>query len=243
MMSTPFECRVGGVNYHTTIEILSSVPESYFTAALSKNWKPVDQTFLKIDRDGTHFQHILDFLRFGYLPRDSTGRCHIPKEVLVQLSVEADFYGLSVLVKEIEQMLKFDLKGMRYFISEFYLNSGPSGGLTLKEFSTYEAASLIYDRYKEQNESYFREHGSNDAINNIIHGKDMNYGEGGQNIVIIEDFDPKSGKEVKQVFEDGYWKRPSGTELLCIPISSSDEKDASLYSCKLRTHPDNRNYV
>jgi hypothetical protein len=167
-MPTPFECRVGGIIYHTTVEILSSVPESYFKVALSATWIPVGQTFLKIDRDGIHFQYILDFLRYGNLPRDSAGRCQIPKEILESLSVDADFYGLPVLVKEIEQLLKYDLKGMRYFISEFFLNSGASGGLSLKEFTSYEQAYKIYENYKNSCIQGLGRHVDNDDISGDI---------------------------------------------------------------------------
>jgi hypothetical protein len=239
-MPTPFECRVGGIIYHTTVEILSSVPESYFKVALSETWIPVGQTFLKIDRDGIHFQYILDFLRYGNLPRDSAGRCQIPKEILESVSVDADFYGLPVLVKEIEQLLKYDLKGMRYFISEFFLNSGASGGLSLKEFTSYEQAHKIYENYKNSCIQGLGRH-----VDNVIYGKaedDDDDEEGHQNIVIIEKSDPATGKEVNEVFEDGNWKRPQGMEMLCIPLPSTDVKDGPVYTCCLRTHPDHRSY-
>ena len=137
-MSRHFECRVGGIAFPTTIETLVSYPDSFFQVSLSETWNASGSNFIVIDRDGTHFQYILDYLRYGYLPRDSCGRCNIPNEVLDALAVEADFYGLTSLVKEVEELLKYKSNGMRFFISKVSLNSGRGGGLWLKEYATFD---------------------------------------------------------------------------------------------------------
>ncbi len=56
-----------------------------------------------------------------------------------------------------------------------------------------------------------------------------------------------TGLTHNEVFQDGDWKRPSGMELLCIPIGepaspfTSTDEDV-LYECRLRSWPDNRTY-
>jgi len=256
-----FECIVGGVAFTTTVEVLTSVPDSFFSKALDDTWNASKGSSLVIERDGTHFQHVLSYLIYGFLPRDPTGRCNIRKEVLELLSLEADFYGLPLLCKEIDQLLNFNMKGMRYFTSEFFLNSGPSGGLTLQEFCTYEEALATYAQYKEGYVICFmkkKHQEKNDDKDQGGHHKtdeDPDYDcemvgdkmvyrfdDWGQNIVVEETSDPSTGMINKQVFQDGNWKRPSGMELLCVPISDIVDKGSAMYSCDLRTHPDNRTY-
>ncbi|XP_070577395.1 BTB/POZ domain-containing protein KCTD7-like [Ptychodera flava] len=48
-----------------------------------------------IDRDGTHFSHILQYLRDGTIP---------PADVAVQVHKEAQFYGLAALVERLEMV-------------------------------------------------------------------------------------------------------------------------------------------
>jgi hypothetical protein len=117
---TALVCNVGGAVFHTNVEILTKFEGSYFGAALGPGLVGQSSAFLEIARDGARFQHVLDYLRFGNLPRDSAGRCHIPRESLVNLRVDADFYGLPLLVLEIDQLLKSDMKGMRYLLLKFY---------------------------------------------------------------------------------------------------------------------------
>lgn len=238
-MSGPFLCKVGGVDFHTTVEILLSVPDSFFQAALSKTWNASGANFIEILRDGTHFQHVLDFLRHGYLPRDPSGRCHLEKEVLEAVAIEADFYGLPGLVREIEQLVRFNMKGMKYIINNWYLNSGPSGGLSIQEYATYEDAEAVFEKYKAASMepcSYVHRI----IVNDVDYSVNPNTNDD-QNIVINEETDPVTGQVMKEVFEDGTWKRPSGMQLLCIPLSTKTD-DGALYKCRLRTYPDNRDY-
>jgi hypothetical protein len=158
---TKLTCIAGGHDFHTSLEVLTKVEGSYFHTALTKDWNPHSSAVLEIARDGTQFQYVLDYLRYGYLPRDATGRCDIAKEALEELRVEADFYGLPQLVQEIDLLLKFKVKGMRYFISTFNLDSGPdSGSVSLAEYRTYEEALAVYTSVKN---GYKKPKGSNDA--------------------------------------------------------------------------------
>lgn len=88
--------RVGGVEFETT----SLTLHDGFLAALIK----CDQSLNKytIDRDPTHFRHILNFLRGApSYPRDEQG--------VDELIAEADFYGLPLFVKHL-QLQKTQLK-------------------------------------------------------------------------------------------------------------------------------------
>jgi hypothetical protein len=238
-MSGPFECQVGGILFPTTVEVLLNVPGSFFQTALSDTWNASGATSIHIERDGTHFQIILDYLRFGYLPRDPSGRCNIDKEILEAVVVEADFYGLTGLVKEIEQLLKFNLKGMRYYIVEFYLDSSSYVDLSLEEFATEEEAVKVYEDYKTATiASLNGEHISQLIVNGKVeHDKGQYYDN--HNIVINEVEDLLTGIIKKEVFEDGSWKRPKGLQLLCLPLSTNSVNGV-ISESRLRAFPDNR---
>jgi hypothetical protein len=242
---TAFICRVEGFDFHTYVEVLTTVERSFFHTALSKEWNRGVPGVLEIARDCTHFQYVLDYLRFGRLPRDALGHCDIPTESLLALSFEADFYGLPLLVKEIRGLLKLKQGGMRYFISRFSLDSSPdSGGLELKEYRTYQEALAVYNKAKENYSEYLkpkRRDDDNDdddkmACSGPVQGYEDNYGR--QGVVVRETTDRNTGKVDFELFEDGNWKRPCGTQLLCIPITQEVAEDGALYSCCVRTTPD-----
>eukprot|EP01031_Cornospumella_fuschlensis_P027078 gene27078-32716_t len=117
---------------------------------------------------------------------------------------------------------------MRYFVSEFYLDSGSGGGLHLKEFSTYEAAAEKYENYKQSKDGW------------ILYGDEEGDSEG-QYIVVREKVDKVTGMVNKECFEDGSWKRPSGLQLLCVPFGANTP-DGAMYEICVRSHPDNRGY-
>lgn len=91
---------VGGFLFKTTRKTLTSVPGSFFDSMFSgRHENPCsrmeDGTYF-IDRDGTNFDHVLNFLRHRdvvSLPRDKTEQ--------ETLAAEADFYGLDQLVHAI----------------------------------------------------------------------------------------------------------------------------------------------
>ena len=66
---------VGGVHFETSIETLRGDPDSMLAAMFSgrHNTQKNDDGRYFIDRDGTHFRYILNYLRDGstYLPVDS----------------------------------------------------------------------------------------------------------------------------------------------------------------------------
>jgi hypothetical protein len=93
---------VGGVAYQTTLTTLTSHPDSMLSAMFSGRYKlPKDEKGrIFIDRDGTHFRHILNFLRDGTL--------NVPSDpiLLVDLLRESQFYQLHELAILIKRQLK-----------------------------------------------------------------------------------------------------------------------------------------
>jgi hypothetical protein len=83
---------VGGHFYSTTIETLTSIPDSVLGRMFSGRFpiKFTEDGRVFVDRDGTHFRHILNFLRtpenWIFSQKDKT--------LIDELRTEARFYGL-----------------------------------------------------------------------------------------------------------------------------------------------------
>jgi hypothetical protein len=256
---TEFVCKIGGRVFHTSVEVLTRVDGSFFQTALSKDWNP-QSVVMEIDRDGTHFQHVLDYLRFDHLPRDASGRCNIPHESLEELRTEADYYCLPTLVAEIDGLLKYKLKGMRYFICSSKRDGIPgNSALCLKEYRTYEEALAVYKSFK--NNSFFKSckkrKASGDANETDEDDGDANgdgesagddddsdngYGDQDKEVVVREDLDEETGKVDCEVYEGMGWKLTQGTQLLCIPLTEHVAEDGALYECSVGAVPDNVEY-
>jgi hypothetical protein len=73
------------------IQTLTRVPGSYFELTLSSRFLSSAD-----NDDGTHFRHILNFLRDG-----AVGTLQTATSGTAELAAEADFYGLDGLVKAI----------------------------------------------------------------------------------------------------------------------------------------------
>jgi len=83
---------VGGHQFSTTIETLTSVPDSVLGRMFSGRF-PIHFTSdgrVFIDRDGAHFRHILNYLR----DPDNWIFTHKDKQLVDELRSEARFYGL-----------------------------------------------------------------------------------------------------------------------------------------------------
>lgn len=86
---------VGGVIFQTTRNTLLFDEESRFYAMFSDDQTFENQREVFIDRDGTHFRYILNYLRTGIvtLPRDVA--------VIQELLIEAEFYHLREVIQEL----------------------------------------------------------------------------------------------------------------------------------------------
>lgn len=90
-MQPKVKINVGGMKFMTTTQTLKSQPGSFFDALLSGRWKVEDTIF--IDRDGSMFKYILDFMRGDLVEINSLSS---PK--IQRLLKEAEFFQLPKLV-------------------------------------------------------------------------------------------------------------------------------------------------
>ena len=88
---------VGGQYFTTSLETLTKDPGSMLHAMFSGRFdtKPAEDGSYFIDRDGTHFRHILNYFRTGQLivPED--------KVVCKELLREAEFYQIQGILAEL----------------------------------------------------------------------------------------------------------------------------------------------
>jgi len=84
---------VGGHRFKTSLQTLTSVPDSYFGSLFSGRFEqhPDAEGVYFIDRDGTHFRHILNHLRD---PGSFTLSPAMPYERRAEIIMEFQFYGL-----------------------------------------------------------------------------------------------------------------------------------------------------
>lgn len=101
--ASPIRLNVGGLIFQTTFQTLCFEPHTYFAARFGGRFEeqasPYDGSFF-IDRDGTHFRHILNWMRDNVL---SVGHGDI--DTLMQIKLEAEFYTMPKLVKETEHKI------------------------------------------------------------------------------------------------------------------------------------------
>merc|ERR550539_1049775 len=73
----------------------------------SERWSKNKDGYVPIDRNGKHFDKILDFLRDGKISKPNTS------EDLEEIKRESEFYGISELSKCLEQYQKTEEFGER----------------------------------------------------------------------------------------------------------------------------------
>ena len=94
----PITLNVGGIKYQTTKFTLLKHSNTLFSTMFSKNnfsiKPPRDGTYF-IDRDGTHFRYILNFLRDGFINIGD-------KSIINELIQEANYYALPSMVHQLK---------------------------------------------------------------------------------------------------------------------------------------------
>ena len=88
---------VGGVPFVTSLTTLTSIPDHFLASMFSGNYEMLpdgDDGSYFIDRDGTHFRHILNFLREPDSKSNKTCYDLLTKLQQVELDKELKFYGL-----------------------------------------------------------------------------------------------------------------------------------------------------
>jgi tetratricopeptide (TPR) repeat protein len=86
------DVHVGGVHHRTRKATLAADPDSMLASAIEAPF--LHNSRIDIDRDGTHFRHVLTYLRDMRLPKG------LSPEVVLALATEAKFYGLDALRAE-----------------------------------------------------------------------------------------------------------------------------------------------
>ena len=93
-ISSTVKLNVGGQHFTTSVQTLTKDPNSMLAAMFSGRFemKPPEDGSFFIDRDGTHFRFILNFLRSGKLtlPEGAT--------FLKELEEEAEFYQIQGII-------------------------------------------------------------------------------------------------------------------------------------------------
>ena len=96
-LASTITLNVGGQYFTTTLQTLTKDKGSMLHAMFSGRYdsKPAEDGSYFIDRDGTHFRYILNYLR--------TGRLLLPKDELVreELLEEAEFYQIHDILEEL----------------------------------------------------------------------------------------------------------------------------------------------
>ena len=98
--STTVKLNVGGHHFATTVQTLTKDPSSMLAAMFSGKFdtKPSEDGSFFIDRDGTHFRFILNYLRDGKLILPEGATFH------KELEAEATFYQIQGLMDELKRI-------------------------------------------------------------------------------------------------------------------------------------------
>ena len=101
--SPTVKLNVGGQHFTTSLRTLKKDPNSMLAAMFSGKFemRPSEDGAFFIDRDGTHFQVILNYLRIGKLtlPANAVN--------LGELEAEANFYQIQGLMDELKSKVSF----------------------------------------------------------------------------------------------------------------------------------------
>ena len=100
-VSSIVKLNVGGSYFTTSLQTLTKDPKSMLAAMFSGKFetKPCEDGAFFIDRDGTHFRFILNYLRNGKLtlPEGAT--------FLKELEEEAEFYQIQGMLMELKSLM------------------------------------------------------------------------------------------------------------------------------------------
>lgn len=87
---------VGGRYFSIRTALFAQFPESYFSSALKKEWRNEDEEVFSIDRDGSLFEYIVEFHKYGVVHHLSTP---LTLDVIKAIQEEADFYNMTKMVE------------------------------------------------------------------------------------------------------------------------------------------------
>ena len=141
---------VGGTHYSTSRSTLTKYPESMLGVMFSgrhdlETMQCKDGSFF-IDRDGTHFRHILNYLRDG---EEAVESIPISSDILSELVREAKFYQLDDLASLLKPVLRENDVVNQNQITPLFLSGG--GG-----YSTDYGGSAFNVSYHSRNKIGFK---------------------------------------------------------------------------------------
>lgn len=117
---------VGGKIFMTSITTLRRDPNCMLAAMFSQRFELVKQEdgAYFIDRDGTYFRHVLNFLRTGSIP------CRVTDVCADDLREEAEFYNIQALLDYIpESIVKINVDGDVFHVAPETLTKHPTSKL------------------------------------------------------------------------------------------------------------------
>ena len=102
LFSSTVKLNVGGHHFTTSVQTLTKDPNSMLATMFSGKFemKPSEDDTFFIDRDGTHFRFILNYLRSGELVLPEGATCH------KELEAEAKFYQIQGILNQIKHMFE-----------------------------------------------------------------------------------------------------------------------------------------
>ncbi|CAF1464475.1 unnamed protein product [Adineta steineri] len=124
---------VGGEKYTTSVDTLTRIKDTFFTALLSNQWElerdPVDKSIF-IDRNGKIFTYILEYLRTNLVLNN------VMKDEILRYSllIEAEYFRLHTLIDILAFFSKGTLLQMEHSkkLNEFYGNTNQQWELIYK---------------------------------------------------------------------------------------------------------------
>ena len=185
---------VGGRHFTTSVQTLTKDPDSMLAAMFSGRFelKPCEDGAFFIDRDGTHFRYILNYLR--------TGKLNLPKDktIVKELLEEAEFYQIQGMINELvpnESTLAASIPTEIFLESEILTNVEHQGVLKAWLSPLQRKWSLLFRASRDGFES------------ETFHSKCDNLGP---TVTIV-----KSGSYIFGGFTDVSWTRSKFAWIYC----------------------------
>ena len=143
---TSVKLNVGGHQFTTSLQTLTKDPNSMLAAMFSGKFemKPHEDGTFFIDRDGTHFRFILNYLR--------TGKLTLPDgaKFLNELAEEAEFYQIQGILDKLKLMtesltsVKLNVGGHHFTTSLQTLTKDPNSRLAAMFSGEHDENSTIF---------------------------------------------------------------------------------------------------
>ena len=145
--SSRIKLDVGGFKFTTTRTTLQAAPDSMLDAYFSGRHtnETDDEGYHFIDRDGTHFRHILNFLR-----DQKNFTLELPTEQMKELINEADYYGITArMAASCPAVAKIVLKKQRLEQLEWLAERPEKGSFVSYESPSTGSQNILYAKVRD----------------------------------------------------------------------------------------------